>query len=185
MTLDAQNVMNIYHVNGPDAVSDANLQEFTDEVLTEQIARTSSAVTFNNLEIRRVDITGTLGRLYTPTGWPDNGALAGSYLPGPMGVLIKGISLDGIKPGRFRKFLPGVSEAHNDGGILNSSGITNWTNVLNAIQAYQDGAFAFKLVAVTYSGTPPSVGAAWNELNTFTMSSVLAVTRTRKIGTGS
>lgn len=183
-TLDAQEIINSYHVRSVSALTDTEVRTFVTGIVEKFLARQSTAVTFNDVNARRVDITGTAGRIVIPTGWPKTGAVTADCLPGVMGVLIKGTSIDGQKPGHIRKFLAGIAEAETTIGRIASGSVAGWNTAVSNAQAYLDAATVPIWVCVKYTAGADPVVDAFNNVYSLSLSTVLAVQRRRKIGVG-
>jgi len=189
-TLEAQTIMNVYHLanSGIDVFTDVEAQVFAD-MIDDIKPNLSQAVTLNFLEYRRVDISGTSGVLYTPTGWPDTGDASGATLPSFCAMLITGIASGQPKPRRFRKYFGAILEADTTGSLWAASGDTRRAAIAQAHQDYNDGAADFRIAAVSYKDfttgiIEDNVGDRWNLITDFTSSDVVAHMTSRKIGRG-
>jgi len=190
MSLHGSIVMNTWHLQVPDApVMPTQLQAFVTGMITPQRTDTAASVLFEYIDYRRVDISGTAGAIYTPTGWPLAGADSGADLPSFAAVLMKGIASGQPRPNRIRKFLPGVLETDSSGSDLASTGITKADAIRDAWQAYIGTGPAAWPVAVSYKDPVTgvmldNVGGRWNQITDITNSTVIAVMRSRKKGHG-
>jgi len=189
-TLEAQTIMNVYHLahSSDTTFDDTDAQTFADML---DLIKTdlSSSVTLNFLEYRRVDISGTSGVLYTPTGWPDTGDATGATLPSFCAMLITGIASGQPKPRRFRKYFGAILEADSTGSLWAASGDTRRAAIAGRHQTYNDGTATWKMAAVSYKDfatgiIEDNVGDRWNLITDFTSSDVVAHMTSRKIGRG-
>jgi hypothetical protein len=161
------------------------LQAFVTGMVEPVVLRTDNNLAYQKMEWRQVDIPGTLGVDFIPAGWPKNGANGtGDVCPSYVAVLLKGVSSDGVAPGRIRKFFAGVPENYTLTSYIDTPYYANWLTSLATMQAYIDSGPALRPVAVRYSLPPNPVVNAWNEIATLTISSVLAIMSSRKVGRG-
>jgi len=190
MSLHGSVVMNTWHLRTPDAPNmPVELATWVTGMITPQRNDTAAALSYNYLEYRRVDISGTATSLFTPSGWPLAGADSGADLPSFAAILIKGIASGQPRPNRIRKFIPGILETDSSSSDLASTGITKADAIRDAWQAYVDGTPDLWPVAASYKnpGTgliEDNVDGRWNEITDFTNSTVIAVMRSRKKGHG-
>jgi len=189
-SLEAQTILNVYHLahSSDTSFTDTDAQTFADMIDAIK-PNLSSAVTLNFLEYRRVDISGTSGVLYTPTGWPDTGDATGATLPSFCAMLITGIASGQSKPRRFRKYFGAILEADTTGSLWAASGDTRRNAIAQEHQDYNDGAADWKIAAVSYKdfGTGiihDNVGDRWNLITDFASSDVVAHMTSRKVGRG-
>jgi hypothetical protein len=192
MSQHGQTCINSWHLRSPDAPDMPTLlQDFVDGVITPQRNDTASAVSFNELQYRRVDISGTSGAVFVPTGWPVLGADTGAELPSFAAVLIKGIASGQPRPSKIRKFLPGILETDSSGSGYAASGITKITAIVDAWQTYIDALPDLHPVAASYDTTPgvpggivDNVGGRWNEITDFSGTTNIARMSSRQVGRG-
>lgn len=180
-----QEVINSWHINTTGVPSDAELQDFITNTHEAWNARQAADLTLLNVNVRRVDVTGAMGRTFVPTGWPKTGGSgAVDGLPGFAAVLLKGISLDGQPPGRLRKFLCGVREDDTDAGVLTSGAMTSWGTIAAALQAWNNTEGETPIVAVRYTTGADPVVDAFNQIEFFSISPNIALQSRRRIGRG-
>lgn len=182
--LDSQVVINTWHVRSDAPPTSSELAAWVTAFVTPHKAKASNALTFQNLDVRRVDVAGGSSSIYTPSGWPVAGTINTDCIPGVMSALLKGVSLDGVKPAHIRKFLAGVIETDTTAGKLNSTGLTNYGTIVSSWQAYIDAGTDPNVAAVHYTTGANPVVDQWNLIATISLSSILAVQRRRKIGVG-
>lgn len=192
MSIHGQRAINSWHLRSPDSPDMPTLlQDFVDGVITPQRTDTASSVTFEEIQYRRVDISGTSGAVYVPTGWPIAGADTGADLPSFCAVLIKGVASGQPRPSKIRKFLPGILETDSTASGYAASGITKITAIVTAWQTYIDGAPDLHPVSASYvsdPGPPPviedNVDGRWNEITDFSGSTNIARMSSRQVGRG-
>jgi len=183
--LDSQLVINSWHVNCASPPTDAQLQTFITNTHERFLDRQSADLRANFVTARRVDITGTMSRTFVPAGWPKVGeGLTVDGLPGFCAVLLKGVSLDGQKPGRLRKFIAGVREDETDAGKLSGTAQTTWDAIAGAIEAWNNTEPDVPVVAVQYSIGPDPVAGPFNQIEFWSVSNNVAIMSRRKIGRG-
>lgn len=190
MQMENQVVQNAWHVTTPqDLVTDGQLQDFVDGVLEPQRTNTSVHVSYESVEFRRVDISGTAGSLYVPTGWPAIGNQGGAALPSFCAMLISGVASGQSRPNRIRKFVCGIAETHTSESTFSSTGDTIRQALSDAWQTYIDGVHDLEIVAVSYKDfatgiIEDNVGGRWNLITSVTSHDVIAIMGSRKVGRG-
>jgi hypothetical protein len=190
MRLDAQLCQNAWHVTTPtDGLSEGQLQDFVDGVVMPQRNNTAAALTYESVEFRRVDISGTSGAIYVPTSWPVGGNAGGAYLPSYCAMLFSGRASGQPKPSKIRKFVPGLLESWTDGSFFGATGDTTRAAIADAWQAYIDGVHDAEIVAVSYKDfatgiVEDNVNGRWNLITTITSHDALAIMGSRRVGRG-
>lgn len=190
MSIHGQVAINSWHLRVPGpGITGAELQDWVDGMITPQRTDAASSVSFNELDYRRVDIGGTSGALYVPTGWPILGADAGADLPSFSALLIKGVASGQPRPNKIRKFLPGILETDSTGSQYAASGTTKAGVIVTAWQTYIDAAADPLPVAASYKNPATgliedNVGGRWNLITDISYSTNIAVMRSRKVGHG-
>lgn len=190
MRLEDTVCQNAWHVRtATDALSEGQLQDFVDGVITPQKTNTASGLSYESVEYRRVDIEGTAGSIYVPTGWPDGGGAGGDWVPSFCAFLISGIASGQIRPNKIRKFIPGVLETWTSGSVASSTGDVIRDNIASAWQTYIDGVHDAEIVSASYKNfatgiVEKSVGDRWNLITNVISHDRIALMSTRKLGRG-
>lgn len=186
MDLHGSECLNTWHVDDANAPPNAaDVQEFVDNMVEPVIARLSDEVQFREVQYRNVDVPGQIGVTFLPTGWPKNGAVVQESTASFNSLLIKGSSLDGVPPGRIRKFIPGVTEQDHESSEIRAIALPGWQTVIDGFNTWVAGDPTWRPVAVRYSAGPNPVVTAHNDISTFSFSPVLAIMSSRKKGRGS
>lgn len=183
--LHGSQCLNSWYAEAAAFPSDAELQDFVDNMVEGYWDQVSPDLNFLRLDVRRVDIVSALTVPFYPDGWPKagGGTVGAGAVPSFCAVLIKGISADGVPPGRIRKFIPGVTESDVADSILTPAGLTAWESIVDTMQTWIDSDPTLRPVAVKYEGEPPVV-TGWNDIETMGLSEVIAIMSSRKKGRG-
>lgn len=188
--MESQKMMNVYHLahSSDTSFTDADAQLVAD-MFDEIKVNLPNTVTLTTIEYRRVDISGTSGILYTPTGWPDTGDTSGATLPTFCAMLITGIASGQSKPRRFRKYFPSILETDSTGSQWGAAGDTRREAIRQSHEDYQGSAADWLIAAVSYKDFATgiihdNVGSRWNHITDFASSDTVAHMVTRKVGRG-
>jgi len=183
-------MMNVLHYDVGGVIAPATIVEIADDIRAKYVSSTlaanlSASWAYVGVEVRRVDLADEPSISAAPTAGSLAGTSAGDPLPSQIACLVSGTALTPF-PRRVRTYIPGITEGSLTAGLFSSTFRTRAQDFVEALDNITLTGDLMDRVAVRYtdSGSGPAV-TAFNSIATYSVTSVPATQRRRRIGVGS